>query len=104
MDRRDFLRRLLSAGVIAVADPEKLLWMPGERVHFVITRPLNLTGIPYHHSDASTASWCGLHRASPESIAMIKEMARKIIDNGIKEYNRTQPLEYQHSWKGLNDK
>lgn len=39
MNRRDFFKSLLAAGVVAVADPERLLWMPGEKMYFTITKP-----------------------------------------------------------------
>lgn len=74
MDRRDFLRRLLSAGVVAVADPEKLLWMPGEKVHFFITRPdvpLSLYGVPYHQSNAFTGQWLGIMRQTVNKIGEV---------------------------------
>lgn len=71
MNRRDLLKRLLGAGIIAVADPEKLLWQPGEKVHFVITRPdvpLSLMGVPYHQSNASTDQWLGIMRQTLNKI------------------------------------
>lgn len=33
--RRGFLKALIGAGLVAVADPEKLLWTPGEKTIFI---------------------------------------------------------------------
>ena len=37
MNRRDFFRYLISSGALIIADPEKLLWIPGEKVYFLPT-------------------------------------------------------------------
>ena len=39
MNRRDFIKRLLASGLVVVSDPERLIWQPGERIHFFISKP-----------------------------------------------------------------
>lgn len=38
-DRRGFLKTLIGAGLVAAADPERLLWVPGEKAIFIPSPP-----------------------------------------------------------------
>jgi hypothetical protein len=43
MDRRGFLRRLLAGGAALALDPERLLWVPGEKVISIPPAPVIIT-------------------------------------------------------------
>lgn len=91
MNRRDFIRGILAAGVVAVADPEKLLWVPGEKVYFIPspklvsldieTVPFTLWGVPYHCSDDCTSSWLGFTRLNFATQDAIKQLIKTVQDH-----------------------
>lgn len=47
MNRRGFLSALISAGVAAAADPERLLWTPGKKlISIPAPQPIEILRIP----------------------------------------------------------
>jgi len=74
MERRSFLKFLLSTPLAAVIDYEQLLWVKEKTIfippvrpvelyeNFVLETPLSLYGVPYHQSNASTDRWLGFER------------------------------------------
>lgn len=76
MNRRDFFKSILAAGVVAIADPEKLLWMPGEKVYFIPSPKLQVH--------------------DPATIEALKKMMRAAVDQMRRDIDealfRSQPI------------
>lgn len=77
MNRRDFIKYLLSTPIAAKLDVEKLLWVPEKTIF--IPHPAQKAfyeGIPYHEINASAGIWLGLARGNiyPEVRKLIKLM------------------------------
>ncbi len=81
-NRRNFLQLLGLGAAGLVLDPEKLLWIPGQKTIFLpAIKPVSLYGIPYHQSNLSTGTWLGFSRSN-----IIKEELKELI---VKlEYNK----------------
>ena len=51
--RRSFLTSAATAAIgVMVLDPEKLLWVPGQRSYFDIRRPVRVLGVGYQYVGA----------------------------------------------------
>lgn len=77
MNRRDFLRILLSSAIAEAVDVEQLLWVPKpivtvpERVIAVDWGRIDQSwyGIPYHEYLGSTGTWMGITRSEVPAFA-----------------------------------
>lgn len=88
LSRKDFIKRLLAAGISLTVDPEQLLWVPGAKKIFLPTDAqvkffnipgsvtLTLVGVPYHTHDGFTRQWLGFYRTkdwkNEKPLAIIK--------------------------------
>lgn len=61
MNRRSFIKFLLSVPITTELDIEKLLWIP-KPIITVPTLPVSLYGIPYH-LNAFPGTWLGFERS-----------------------------------------
>lgn len=89
IDRRGFLRTLLSAGVGAVAgftlDPERLLWVPGAKTIFLPPPPqVCRCGLPITHGSELTPAEFQRRFIEPA----VKAMADKIDADIVRMYGR----------------
>lgn len=72
INRRNFIRLLLTTSIAETIDVEKLLWTPTKtifipskkQIEFLNSNvPVNLYGIPYHQYLGTTGTWLGLTRS-----------------------------------------
>jgi len=90
MDRRTFILTVLSLPLInkLIPSPVRLASdkfnykpHPSQLAFFEREGPEILWGLPYHESNASVGTWCGISRSSPETQEAILEMVKKLQED-----------------------
>src|SRR5262245_49410794 len=99
MNRRDFLKYLLSTPLAATVDYEKLLWVPEKKIFTPTLKDISLYGVPYHMCDATTGTWMGIERSEVAQFSsklptesgypLMIERVRKVLEIAV-EANRKE--------------
>lgn len=86
VNRRGFLTTLAAAAAGAALDPERLLWVPGEKT--VILPPAGgWIGVDFGWSEPEISIWRGGIRGGKNellTVDMITKEALKVLDNNLK--------------------